>query len=57
MNYISNSFNTMNGCLDIINGQLNTQEYYARITSECNKQIASDISTIRFYEDMKWIKN
>lgn len=57
MNYISSSFNTMNGCLNIINGQLNTQEYYSRITAECNKQIANDISTIKFYEDMKWITN
>ena len=55
MNYISSSFNTMNGCLNIINGQLNTQEYYSRITAECNKQLAADVSTIKFYEDMKWI--
>lgn len=53
---ISRSFDTTKGCLDIMNGRLSTQEYYAKISSECNRQIAADINTIKFYEDIKWIK-
>ena len=52
---ISGTFDTMNERLGILNGSLNTQAYYAKITAECNKKIASDTDTLRFYENMRWI--
>lgn len=30
---------------------------YARITAECDKKIADDVDTLKFYVEMKWIKS
>ena len=51
-----NSFSTINAVLNVVNENLNTQAYYAQITAECDRRMADDINTIRFYEDLKWIE-
>ncbi|MBQ4630065.1 MAG: hypothetical protein IJB70_03670 [Clostridia bacterium] len=53
---ISKSFDVVNGRMELLSGKLDTNNYYSRISAECNKQLAEDVNTIRFYEDIRWIE-